>query len=271
MCRRRRVEHRRTRFGRSVNAGRIGVAAADAAGFRSATARGARFRRSRSRLPDDAILAVGSLRPFWIAFARHRRDGRSCCSRLAVLRACPPDAMSFWSPSISKSAASTISRWFAWRRRSNPNGYSTAPLSARRSNGIAAAERVEQVIGRSSMISPSDRGDSQVPRPFPRRPRVCLRRKLPKTDIGTFRRSRGRIRIRLRAQAAFAGIEIDVNAALDQAPCQGRSSFARNLLTPDCWPLLRPPRLDQDGARAAVPAGRPSGQGALRPRQAAMD
>jgi ATP-dependent helicase HrpB len=114
-----------------------------------------------------------------------------------------------------------------------------------------AAERVEQVTALlyDQLVLEETRG----PAPDTEDTARVLAAKALEVDIGRFT---GKEELeQLRARASFAGIEIDVEAALVSL-CRGRSSFAQ-LASAHVLDALRPPRLDQIAPeRLTLPGGR---------------
>src|SRR5579875_2835323 len=112
-----------------------------------------------------------------------------------------------------------------------------------------AAERVEQVT--ALLYDQLVIEETRAPAPPSEETSRLLAEKALETDLGRFA-DRGELN-RLCARAAFAGIPIDIPAAL-RGLCRGRNSFAQlaGLLE-----AIRPPRLDQLAPeRLALPGGR---------------
>jgi ATP-dependent helicase HrpB len=101
------------------------------------------------------------------------------------------------------------------------------------------AERVEQVT--AFMYDQIALEETRAPAPDTQEAAALLAAKALETDIGRFT-DRDELQ-QLQARAAFAGIEIDVKAALT-ALCRGRNSLAE-LASAGLLSALRPPKLDR--------------------------
>ncbi len=113
------------------------------------------------------------------------------------------------------------------------------------------AERVEQVT--ALMYDQIALEETRAPAPDTEEAAALLAAKALETDIGRFT-DREELQ-QLQARAAFAGIDIDVKAALT-ALCRGRNSLAE-LASAGLLSALRPPKLDRLAPeRLTLPGGR---------------
>ena len=138
---------------------------------------------------------------------------------------------------MSKSGATAACRWSAWLRRSSRNGCWSGQPSEPRLEWNRAAERVEQVT--ALLYDQLVLEETRAPAPDTEEAAQLLAAKALEVDIGRFI-DREELE-QLGARAAFAGIEIDVEAAAtDSVPraIEFRGACLRGLLD-----ALRPPRI----------------------------
>ena len=163
--------------------------------------------------------------PCWPRFRTASRATAAtgiCCSPPADRRAFRIAATNFWSLSTWKSVVSAeLAAGPPGRAASNPSGCSTAPWSAPTSNGIARPNASNR-SPRCSTINSCSKKPARPPDPA--KPRALLAAKALEADIGRFA-DRDELN-HLLARAAFAGIEIDVEATLREL-CTGPHQFRR--------------------------------------------
>jgi ATP-dependent helicase HrpB len=207
----------------------------------------------RDRGGDDAILQ-SVLAAFPDRVARHRRDGELLLSSggSARLSECRHefviaidveerrDSLAPKGPPLVRLAAPVEPEWLLEKA----NERTTLEWNR-------TAERVEQVS--ALLYHQLVLEEARVPAPDTAETAQTLAEKALEVDIGRFADKDALEQ--LRARASFAGVELDVNAALVSL-CRGRNSFAQ-LASANLLGSLRPPGLDRKAPeRLTLPGGR---------------
>ena len=205
---------------------------------------------ARDRNTDDAALLQSVLAAFPDRVARHRRDGELllCTGGSARLSDCRYEFLVAIDVEDRRDSGLPLVRLAAPVEPEWLLEHATERITLEWNR---TAERVEQATALlyDQLVLEETRG----PAPDAEETARLLAEKALDVDIGRFA-DRAELE-QLAARAAFAGIEIDIEAGL-LALCRGRTSFAE-LAEARLLDALRPPRLDQMAPeRIALPGGR---------------